>query len=304
MQSRKLAIAPWLFAAPALIMFGVFVIYPIIGSIRLSFYSWDGLDPTPTFVGLENYRFMFAGEIEGDFYFWPALKNNILWLLMFPLAIPIGLGMAIFLNQNDIGARIAKSLFFFPFVISAAVIGVIFAWFYDPRGGVLQEFVAFLPDIPWLGIVWPENLAVLEEERFVTLAIIFAGLYPQIAYCMILYLTGLSNVAPDQIEAGRLDGARGFKMFWYVVLPQLWPATFLAVVVTIIGALRSFDLVEIMTDGGPYGTGSTVLAHRMFEESITNFNVGYSAALATVLFLIMDIFIAVFLYIMLRDQKR
>ena len=103
---------------------------------------------------------------------------------------------------------------------------------------------------------------MLADERYVTYGIIAAGLWPQIAYCMILYLTGLNNVAPEQVEAARLDGAKGLAMLWHVILPQLRPATFIAVVVTVIGALRSFDLVSIMTDGGPYGsTPGAVLLH-------------------------------------------
>ena len=102
---------------------------------------------------------------------------------------------------------------------------------------------------------------------YVTYGIIAAGLWPQIAYVMILYITGLNNIAPDQVEAARLDGAKGLKMLWYVILPQLRPATFIAVVVTVIGALRSFDLVSIMTDGGPYGS-SRVLSFYMYEQAL------------------------------------
>ena len=103
---------------------------------------------------------------------------------------------------------------------------------------------------------------------------------------MILYLTGLNNVSPDQIEAGRLDGAKGWRMLWHVILPQLRPATFIAVVVTVIGALRSFDLVSIMTDGGPYGS-SRVLSFYMYEQALSEYGyrMGYGASIAVVLFL-------------------
>ena len=119
---------------------------------------------------------------------------------------------------------------------------------------------------------------------------------------MILYLTGLNNLDPEQLEAARLDGAKKWRMLWYVVLPQLRPATFIAVVVTVIGALRSFDLVATMTAGGPWGS-STVLAYQMYEESIFNYRMGYGAAVSVVLFLIMDIYIAYFLWRMLRSEK-
>jgi len=146
---------------------------------------------------------------------------------------------------------------------------------------------------------------MLGDERYVTYGVIIAGLWPQTAYCMILYLTGLNAVNPEQIEAGRLDGAKGIKMLWYVVLPQLKPATFIAFVVTIIGALRSFDLISIMTSGGPFGS-SRVLAYYMFEVALSEygFRMGYGAAIAVILFAIMLIFITYFLWSMYQEEKR
>jgi multiple sugar transport system permease protein len=210
------------------------------------------------------------------------------------LAPVIGLAIALFLNQEVLGVRLAKSLFFFPFVISQVVVGLVFSWFYDPGFGLMGHLMGFV------GI---EPFSLLGEENTVTYAIIAAGLWPQIAYCMILYLTGLNSLNPEQIEAARLDNAKGFKMLWYIILPQLRPATFIAIVVTIIGALRSFDLIAIMTDGGPYGS-SSVLAYFMYEQSISNFRMGYGAAIATVLFMIMNIYIAFFLWRMLKAEER
>jgi len=186
-------------------------------------------------------------------------------------------------------------LFFFPFVISQVVVGLMFSWFYAPNFGLF-----------YLLIEWATGtgIAILAEPDLVTYGIIAAGLWPQIAYVMILYLTGLNNVAPDQIEAARLDGAKGLKMLWYVVLPQLRPATFIAVVVTVIGALRSFDLVSIMTDGGPFGS-SRVLSFFMYEQALSEygFRMGYGAAIAVVLFGIMMIFISSFIWKMWRDEN-
>ncbi|PKP62843.1 MAG: sugar ABC transporter permease, partial [Alphaproteobacteria bacterium HGW-Alphaproteobacteria-8] len=230
-----------------------------------------------------------------DYAFHTALKNNVLWLLLYMLALPAGLAAALFLNQTIWGIRLYKSLFFFPFVISQVVVGLVFAWFYDPSFGLLNIV---------LGWVGAGPVAVLADERFVTYGIIAAGLWPQTAYCMILYLTGLNAVNPEQIEAGRLDGAKGWRMLWFVVLPQLRPATFIAVVVTVIGALRSFDLVSIMTDGGPYGS-SRVLAFYMYEQALGEygFRMGYGAAIAVVLFAIMMVYITGFLWSIARQER-
>ncbi|PPB80779.1 multiple sugar transport system permease protein [Albidovulum inexpectatum] len=287
-RSNQRRLAPWLFLAPGMIMFAVYVIIPIFQSMWISFYDWDGLGEK-IWIGLDNYR-----ELLDDDAFYTSLKNNVIWLVLYLLAIPAGLMIAIFLNQNVWGMRLYKSLFFFPFVISQVVVGLMFSWFYAPDFGLFYRLIELLTG---------QGIAVLADERYVTYGIIAAGLWPQIAYVMILYLTGLNNVAPDQVEAARLDGARGWRMLWYVILPQLRPATFIAVVVTVIGALRSFDLVSIMTDGGPYGS-SRVLSFYMYEQALSEYGyrMGYGAAIAVVLFAIMMVFISGFIWKMWRDE--
>ncbi|AZL59802.1 sugar ABC transporter permease [Tabrizicola piscis] len=290
------SLAPWLFLAPGLFMFGLYVLWPIVQSVTLSFYDWDGLygpngEFKGTFVGMGNYA-----ELMIDPAFETSLVNNFYWLALYLLALPIGLFIAIFLNQTVTGIRLYKSLFFFPFVISQVVVGLIFAWFYAPNFGLFYLLTEAITG---------KGVAVLADPDLVTFGIIAAGLWPQIAYVMILYLTGLNNVAPDQIEAARLDGAKGLKMLWYVVLPQLRPATFIAVIVTVIGALRSFDLVSIMTNGGPFGS-SRVLSYYMYEKALGEygFRMGYGAAIAVVLFAIMMIFISGFIWKMWRDETQ
>jgi multiple sugar transport system permease protein len=286
---HRLAITPWLFLAPALVMFTVYVIVPIFESIAISFYDWDGLGEA-TWIGLGNYV-----ELWGDRDFWVAVKNNLIWLVGFLLAVPMGLALALFLNQTVFGIRIVKSLFFFPFVISQVVVGLVFGWFYDPSNGLLQYVMRFF------GM---EPVALLSDDRLVTYGIVAAALYPQTAYCMILYLTGLNGLQPELIEAARLDGARGWKLLWHIVLPQLRSASFIAVVVTVIGSLRSFDLISIMTSGGPYGS-SRVLAYYMYEQALSEygFRMGYGTAIATVLFLLMLVYIVLMLRRVHRLEK-
>lgn len=288
-KANQRRLAPWLFLAPGALMFLIYVLIPIAQSIWISFYDWDGLGQAK-WIGTDNYV-----ELVGDDAFYTSLKNNVIWLVLYMLALPLGLMIAIFLNQNIRGIRVYKSLFFFPFVISQVVVGLMFSWFYAPNFGLFYRLIEWLTGT---------GVAVLADERFVTYGIIAAGLWPQIAYVMILYLTGLNNVAPDQVEAARLDGAKGWRMLWYVILPQLKPATFIAVVVTVIGALRSFDLVSIMTDGGPYGS-SRVLSFFMYEQALSEYGyrMGYGAAIAVVLFAIMMVFISGFIWKMWRDER-
>ncbi len=287
-KMNQRTLAPILFLAPGIIMFAIYVVIPIFQSMWISFFDWDGLG-AKVWVGTANYV-----ELMDDDAFYTSLKNNVIWLALYMLAVPAGLGIAIFLNQTIAGMRAYKSLFFFPFVISQVVVGLMFSWFYAPNFGLFYGIIEWFTGT---------GIAVLADDRYVTYGIIAAGLWPQIAYVMILYLTGLNNVAPDQVEAARLDGAKGWKMLWYVILPQLRPATFIAVVVTVIGALRSFDLVSIMTEGGPYGS-SRVLSFYMYEKALSEygFRMGYGAAIAVVLFAIMMIFISGFIWKMWRDE--
>lgn len=241
-----------------------------------------------TWAGLANYE-----RLIGDERFHVSLANNIRWLVVMLLAPVGGLILALFLNQNVRGIRFIKSLFFFPFVINLVVIGLVFSWFYNPDLGILAAiFRRFgLRPIP-----------ILADENIATYAIIAAAMWPQTAYCMILYLTGLTSMSSEVVEAGRIDGASGFNMLWNVILPQLRGATFIAFVVTVVGALRSFDLIAIMTGGGPWGS-TNVLAYQMYVESLFNFNMGYGAAIAVVLFLMMSVFITFFLWNVIRAER-
>jgi len=293
-KRNEIAATPWLFLIPGIAFFLVYVIIPVFQSFWISFYEWDGLgrlSETGEWVGLANYERLLFDDRKFDVSFW----NNVKWLFLFLLAIPMGLFIALFLNQTVRGIRFYKSMFFFPFVISQVVVGLVFSWFYLPKEGLLNAFLA---------VFGAEPVNILGDPSTATYGIIAAGLWPQTAYCMILYLTGLNAVDPEQVEAARLDGAKGHKMLWYVIIPQLKPATFIAFVVTIIGALRSFDFIAVMTNGGPFGS-TRVLSFYMFEESLSEFGfrMGYGAAIAVVLFLIMLLFIAYFLYSMWRDEK-
>ena len=286
---NSLSLMPVLFIAPALLFFVVYVILPIFQSFFISFHEWDGLGEM-TWIGFDHYV-----NLLDDDRFYTSLKNNLMWLVFYTLSVPAGLFIALYLNQTVTGIRLYKSLFFFPFVISQIVVGLIFSWFYNPTFGVVGHVFEFFGAAP---------PSILGDERYVTYGIIVAGLWPQIAYCMILYLTGLNNVTTEQIEAGRLDGAKGWRLLWHVGLPQLWPATFLAIVVTVIGALRSFDMIAIMTQGGPYGS-SNVLSYYMYETALSEYGyeMGYGSAIAVVLFMIMMVFIIAFLWKMYQDEK-
>ncbi len=298
-ERNQLKLAPFLFLAPAVGLFLVFVIYPIADSIWVSFHEWSGVNRYAVddegnlknfkWVGLDNYIYLFTNDDE----FYVSVFNNIKWFFFSLIAIPFGILLALFLNQQILGIRWVKSFFYFPFVINAVVIGIVFTWFYNPKYGSLTYL---------LGFFGMEPFPILSDENYATYGIIVASLFPGIAYTMIIYITGLTAVSKDMIEAGRIDGASGFTMFWNIILPQLRPATLIAVVVTIVGALRSFDLIAVMTGGGPWGS-TNVLAYKMYEDSLFNFRMGYGASTAVILFILMDIYIAWFLYRLFKRES-
>ena len=242
-----------------------------------------------TWVGLGNYR-----ELLLDAQFLVSLKNNVIWLLMFLLAPIIGLALALFLNQKIPEMRIIKVVFFVPLVLAHVIIGVVFAWFYDPTFGLLALLTKAMGFTP---------IAILSNEHFVTFGIIVAALWAQVAFCLVLFLAGLSQIDHELVAAGRLDGAKGWRLFRYVVLPQLHSVTFVAAIITVIMSLRNFDMISVMTQGGPYGR-STVLSYQMYDATIFSYRAGYGAAIATVLFAIMSIYIGWFLWHTLSAEKR
>lgn len=274
--------------APASLLFCAFVLYPLAGNLWLSLHHWDGAGPR-AWAGLANYRALAADPVMHT-----AIANNLLWLAGYLLAPVLGLALAVLLNQSLPGMRLARSLFFMPFVVSQVVVGLVFVWFFHTRFGLLNELLATL-GLP--------GAAPLDSERGAILALVIAGLWPQTAYCMILYLTGLATLRQEIVEAARMDGASGWRLFRHAVLPQLRPVHFIAGMVCVVSALRSFDYVVIMTAGGPYNS-STVLAYYMYEQTFVASRYGYGAAIATLLLALMSTLIGVLLWRMFRGEAR
>jgi len=272
--------------APACTLFGVFVVYPLVASVGLSLYDWNGIG-AKRWIGFDNYR-----ELFHDAVFWTALANNLRWLACYIAAPLAGLALALLLNQNVRGMGVVRSLFFMPFVISQVVVGLVFSWFFNPRFGPLNALREALGWAP---------LAPLDDERWSLYTMVLAGLWPQTAYCMILFLTRLATLPSMLVDAARLDGAKGWSLFRHVVLPQLSPVNVIVVMVCAVAALRSFDYVMIMTFGGPFNS-STVLAYYMYEQTFVASRYGYGAAIATVLLALMSGIIVTLLVRMLRRE--
>jgi len=182
--------------------------------------------------------------------------------------------------------RVVRSLFFMAFVLSQVIVGLVFGWFFHSRFGLLNEI---------LGAIGGPHVAPLDNERWALYTMIVAGLWPQTAYCMILYLTGLATVPNELTDAARVDGAKGSSLLRYVVIPQLRPVHFVVSMVCAVAALRSFEYVMIMTLGGPHNS-STVLGYYMYEQTFLSLRYGYGATIATMLLGLMSCIVFILLW--------
>lgn len=281
-------LTPYLFLVLPLSLYCIWVIGPMFYSVWMSLTNSDGIT-RQEFIGLDNYRRLFDDDV-----FWTSFFNNLKWLIAFiTIPIALGLGLAILLNNDLPGTRFFKAGFFSPMVVSSVVIGLVWSWMYQPYG-MFNEILA------WLG---RDGMPIgfLADPDMVTWSIIAAALWRQVGYVMLLYLAGLKNVDKTLVEASRVDGATAFQSFRDIVVPMLQPVTVIIVVISVIDALRSFDLVNIMTRGGPYNQ-SNVLAQMMYIEAFNNYSMGYGAAIATVLAGISIVFIFAYLRRMLKDE--
>ena len=273
---------------PRASLFALFVVYPLLRGIVLSFYDWNGVDQR-VWVGLDNYR-----ELLADPVFATALANNLRWLACYVAAPALGLGLAVLLNQQLPGMHAVRSLFFMPFVLSQVVVGLVFTWFFHSRFGLLNQILTAVGVAP---------VAPLDSERWSLYTMIVAGLWPQTAYCTILYLTGLATLPVELTDAARVDGAKGGSLLRYVVLPQLRPVHFIVLMVCAVAALRSFDYVMIMTLGGPHNS-STVLGYYMYEQTFLSLRYGYGAAIATVLLALMSGIVFILLWHLFHHERK
>ena len=292
---RKFNWTPYLFLIVPFLLYLVWIIGPMLYTFYLSMTDWDGISPETKYIGLKNFETLFGslGKVLPSAFEY-SLVNNLKWLLTFTtIPVVIGLGLAIILNQDIRGDRFFKVGIFLPQVLSFAVVALIWAWVYNPRAGLINSFLISL------GVQDPPGW--LADRSLATWSIITAAIWRQIGYVMILYIAGLKNIDLTLIDATKVDGANSWQRFRYVVFPLLAPVTTIVVVISIIDSLRKFDLVQIMTRGGP-ANATSVLANLMYIQAFNNYKMGLGAATAVVLFLISLVFIIFYLQRVMRDE--
>ena len=259
---------------PALTVFSVFVIWPLLDSFRYSFTNWNGFSSNYKFVGLDNFAKIFT-----DPNFVTATINTAIWMVA-ALLLPtlLGLALALLLNTGLRGASIFKSIFYLPICLSAVIVGQIWIWIYQPEWGLLNKVVASLTGNTF-------DFAWLAQPSTALGSVIFAWSWQQTGLAMVIFLAGLTSIPRDLLEAADVDGVKRWKQTIHIVLPMLRPATVVVVALSVINSLKGFDILYIMTGGGPFQSSNT-LAFFMYEESFRTYRMGYGSAIAVVLFLV------------------
>ncbi len=286
---RKKTWIPYAFLAVPLALYLVWVVGPMFYTFYLSLTNWDGIS-SPAFIGLRNYQRLFRDPV-----FFISLRNNLRWIVSF-ITIPVvlGLGLAVALNRALPGAKFFKAAFYSPLVLSLVVCGLIWSWMYHPANGLINSVLRAV-GLGSLAQGW------LSDAKIVMWAIIAVAVWRQVGYVMVLYLAGLQSISPSLIDASKVDGCNDWQAFWNVIFPLLGPVTVIVVVISIIDSLRAFDLVSVMTRGGPYNS-SSVLANFMYIQAFNNYRMGYGASVAVVLFAISLIFIFAYLSQVLKNE--
>lgn len=291
MKTSSRSAAAWIFLSPALGVIGIFFVIPVLAALALSFTDFDiyalGNWEYTRFVGFQNYL-----RILDTPLFWKALKNTFFFVLIGgPLSVTVSLGTALMLNSKLAKFKsVYRTIYFLPVVSSLIAVAIIWRYLYHPAHGLLNYLLSFagVDPIDWLG-----------DPAIAMPAIIIMAVWKNFGYNMLIFIAGLQNIPDDLYEAAHLDGANWWQQFKEITLPMLKPTSVFVVMITIIGYFQLFAEPYVMTQGGPLNeTTSIVLL--MYEQGFRWWSMGYAAAIAFVLFII----ILFFTILQMIAQKR
>lgn len=264
-----------LLVAPNLLLLAVFTYWPLVYNAYLSLMQWDLISPSKLFVGLENYRFLLE-----DSEFREVSRNTVVFTVgTVGGTVVLGLLFALLLDQPLRGIALARGVVFAPYVLSGAAVAVFWVNMLNPRFGVVAQVAS------WLGTVSPDWL---NHPRLAMVAVILVYIWKNVGFTTIVYLAGLQRIPKELYEAATVDGAGMLERFRFVTMPQLGPITLFLVVVSTISSFQAFDLIKVLTDGGPVNATTTLLFY-IWEQGFVAFNAGRAAAAAVVLFALLAV---------------
>ncbi len=272
-RDYRRAITIFLFLLPAAIVYSLFVLFPLVQAAYYGLYKWNGLGPLETYAGLDNFR-----KVYHDDVFRRAVQHNFVILgLSICVQLPIAIGLALLVGRRMRARAFFRTVFFLPYVLSEVVTGVVWTFLYQPETGVntiLNKIIPGFEPKGWLG-----------EPEYVLVALFVVITWKFIGFHIILYLAGLQNIPQELEEAAQIDGASPRRVIWDVTLPLLGPTIRLSVFLAAVGSLQFFDLIWVMTNGGPVFASETMATY-MYKFSFQRFALGYGAAVSLVIFAI------------------
>ena len=282
MIRRHSWIIPASFLALPLLVYGVFVILPTLNSLLYSFTDWGGYSDDYNFIGLANFEKVFTDRLFNS-----AVQKTAIWLAL-AMTVPTGLGLLLALGLQGKSRlnTVYKSLFYLPLALSPVIIGIIWVWLYSPKLGIFNLFLR-AAGLDQFATAW------LANPNTAMLSIFAAWAWQQTGLNMVIFLAGLTSVPAPLVEAAKVDGANAWQTLRQVIIPMLRPATVVVLALTAISALKSFEIIWVMTKGGPFNSSST-LAVFMYKESFSKYKMGYGSSAAVILFLMTLVIIALY----------
>ncbi len=282
-NSTKETLAAYGFLLPNLSGFLIFTSLPVLASLALSFTTWDALSWPPRFVWFKNFTVLFQ-----DSFFWKYCWNTVYLMISIPIGMAGSLILALALNQKLKGIVFFRTVYFLPTICSGVAIFMLWKLIYNPDFGFLNTMIAKFGELLGLSLKGPHWL---HDEKWSKPALIIMGTWQTVGgYNMILYLAALQGVPRDLYDAAEVDGANGWQKFWAVTWPQISPTTFFIAIMSIIGGFQAgFDPAFVMTGGGPNGSTTTIIYY-LYNNAFQWQNMGYAAAIAWVLFVIVFVF--------------
>jgi len=281
----------WIFLSVPMFLYGLIVVGPTIYSFYFSFTDSNLLSDKHKFIGFENFKRLFK-----DSDFWQAFLNTGIWTFMGVLAaLVLGFGLALGLSKVKFLSRTIKSLFFLPLALSLVVVGFIWFWIYRYDFGLINIVLRFLGK-DTLAKDW------LADPSTALVSIIVAWAWQQVSLSMIIFLAGLTAVPEELMEASQVDGAKWRTQVRHVIIPSMAPAITVVISLALINALKTFDIVYVMTQGGPFGKTRT-LSVLSYRAAFRSYEFGYSSAIAVVLFALTIIIIGGFMYLTRRGNR-
>lgn len=271
-QRRSTAVTAAVFLAPALVLMAIFILYPIFDTFRISLYAWNGIAADKTFIGLDNWKTLLR-----DNRFWFSFKNNVVVMVLSIMTqIPIGFLLATFLDAGGKRFNLFKVVWFLPLLMSSVAIGFLFQYALATNGGLISTISNFLGG---------GNIDLLGDPKKALYTVIGVIAWQFTPFYMVYFVAGYSGFDVDIFEAAVIDGATRPKYVWHVAIPMLLPTIKSACILSLIGSLKYFDLVYVMTGGGP-GNATDLMATYMYSTSFKYFKMGYGSAVAAGMFIL------------------